>query len=170
MLWLHRRGVLAGILHAEHLHDLGKLLFAFTTFWAYTWFSQYMLIWYADLPEEALYFTARAQGFWQPVFWAVLVLHWALPFALLLTRKAKRSPAILVTAACSVLLGRFLDLALTVLPAALPEATGNLRFLELALCAGLCGLGLWAFAHALRRASMVPNEDPYLEESLEYNS
>ena len=170
VVWLQRRGILAGILNAEHLHDLGKLLFAFTTFWAYTWFSQYMLIWYADLPEEALYFTARAQGQWKPIFWAVFVLHWVFPFLLLLTRKAKRSPVLLVTAAFAVLLGRFLDLAITVLPAVLPSALGTVGWVEITLCLGLCGAGAWLFARALRRAPLVPCENEFLGESLSYHS
>ncbi len=170
VIWLRWRGVFGGVLNAEHLHDLGKLLFAFTTFWAYTWFSQYMLIWYADLPEETHYFITRSQGPWKPIFWAVFIFHWALPFLLLLTRKAKRSPTVLVAAACAVLLGRFLDLALTVLPAVFATAPGIVGWVAITFCLGLFGAGGWLFAHALGRAPLVPCDDAFLNESLSYRT
>src|SRR5712691_5376345 len=89
-IWLERVGPLRGVLTEAHLHDLGKLLFAFSVFWAYIWFSQYMLIWYTDIPEETSYFVRRAEGGWFGVFVANVILNWAVPFVLLLRRDTKR--------------------------------------------------------------------------------
>ena len=89
-LWLERTGPLQNVLNDEHLHDLGKLLFAFSIFWMYIWFSQYMLIWYTNIPEETSYFVRRVHGLWFALFLANVVLNWLVPFVVLLRRDAKR--------------------------------------------------------------------------------
>jgi len=115
-LWLERQGPLRGVLTEEHLHDLGKLLFAFSTFWAYIWFSQYMLIWYTNIPEETTYFLRRLHGVWLALFLANVVLNWVVPFAVLLRRDAKRMRRVLGLVAAVVLVGRLLDLYLMIFP------------------------------------------------------
>ena len=80
-------------MNEEHLHDLGKLLFAFSTFWMYIWFSQYMLIWYADISEETAYYVARLHNAWAPLFLLNMILNWAVPFAALLPRGRSAAPA-----------------------------------------------------------------------------
>jgi hypothetical protein len=109
-------GLRAGNLSKKQFGDLGTLLFAFGSFWMYIWFSQYMLIWYVNNPEEAEYFVLRQHGPWQTLFLANLVLNWGVPFVVLLFRPAKENPAILMAVAVTVLLGRFLDLYLMILP------------------------------------------------------
>lgn len=164
---LHRgpRGVgpLASYVNPHHLHDLGKLLFAFATFWAYIWFSQYMLIWYANLPEEASYFVKRLAGFWQPLFLLNLFLNWVLPFFALLPRASKRSPKALRVVSLILLLGHALDLYLMAGPSwqwhALPSPVEVLL---------LAGAGCLVFAAALaflQRVPVVPVGDPFLEAS-----
>lgn len=101
----------------NHLHDLGKLLFAFSTFWAYIWLSQYLLIWYSHLPEEIPFYITRTAAPWRPWFWLCLVLGWVVPFLCLMTRAAKCRPAVLGTVAGIVLIGHWLDLHLHVMPA-----------------------------------------------------
>jgi hypothetical protein len=100
----------------DQLHDLGTLLFAFSSFWMYTWFCQYMLIWYVNKPEEAPYFILRAHGAWPQVVYLDLALNWGIPFLVLLFRSAKRSPMVLGTVAAIVLIGRFVDLWLMIVP------------------------------------------------------
>jgi hypothetical protein len=129
-----RGGLPGGPLTNNHLRDLGTLLFSFSSFWAYIWFCQYLLIWYVNNPEEAEYFVRRQQGAWQPLegdlvivsvpvhyqiglFLANVVLNWGVPFVVLLFRPAKESPQVLLIVAGIVLLGRALDLYLMVLPA-----------------------------------------------------
>ncbi len=115
---LERRGLLAEPLGASRTHDLGRLLFAFSTFWAYIWFCQYLLIWYANLPEEVPHFVARTRGEWATLFWLSPVLSFAVPFLALLTADAKKRSRVLLPVALVVLLGRWLDSWLLVAPAA----------------------------------------------------
>jgi hypothetical protein len=111
-----RLGILGGNLTKEQWRDLGTLLFAFSSFWMYIWFSQYMLIWYVNNPEEAEYFVLRQQGPWQGLFLTNLVLNWGVPFVVLLFRRAKENWVVMLLVAVTVLVGRFLDLYLMVLP------------------------------------------------------
>jgi hypothetical protein len=116
-LWFQHCAIPGSSLTNSHLHDLGTLLFSFSSFWAYTWFCQYLLIWYVNNPEEAEYFVRRQQDGWQPLFLANLVLNWGVPFVALLYGRAKESPQVLLSVAVIVLLGRWLDLYVMVLPA-----------------------------------------------------
>src|SRR5205823_11597127 len=114
VLWLRRTGPLRDFVNEEHLHDLGKLLFAFSTFWMYIWFSQYMLIWYANISEETAYYVARLHNAWGPLFLLNMLLNWAVPFAALLPRGTKRRPRALGRAAAVVTAGRVLAASLHV--------------------------------------------------------
>jgi hypothetical protein len=116
VLWCDRCGLLAGHLTRDHLRDLGTLLFAFSSFWAYIWFSQYLLIWYVNNPEEARYFVLRQEEPWEALFIGNLVLNWGIPFVVLLFRPAKESPWVLGAVALVILVGRWLDLYLMILP------------------------------------------------------
>jgi hypothetical protein len=97
-------------------HDLGKLIFGFSVFWAYLWYCQYMLIWYVNNPEETAYFTRRLEGAWQPLFWTNLILNLGVPFLVLLPRWTKCHRGILQQVAVVVLVGRWLDLYLMIVP------------------------------------------------------
>jgi len=169
LVWLQRNSPLKTVIRQQHLHDVGKLLFAFSTFWAYLWFSQYMLIWYANLPDETVYYIRRLHGFWQPLFVLNLVLNWVIPFFALLPKVNKQRSGILVRVSIVLLAGRWLDLYLMIMP---PFSGGKPRIgiWEIGLVAGMVGafgLGLLA---ALRRAPLVPVRDPYLAESLHYHA
>jgi len=151
---LAERGYLAGIVDEARLHDLGKLLFAFTTFWAYIWLSQYLLIWYGNVPEEAAYYVSRTNDRWIALFLLNLVLNWVAPFVVLLPRDAKRSAAILKWVAIVVLAGRWLDLYVTVMPEMIPAP--SVRPIDVVI---LCGYGAAVFliaARALASAPLVP--------------
>lgn len=132
-----RRGVLGEVGPAA-LHDLGKLLFAFTTFWAYTWVCQYLLIWYGDMPEEVGYYVVRTSGPWLPLFLGGLALGWLVPFLVLLPVSAKRSPRVLAAVSALILVARWLDVYLLVTPCVSPAP-------EL----GLAELGIGAVSVAL---------------------
>lgn len=161
---LGQRGELAGVVRDHHRHDLGKLLFAFSTFWAYIWLSQYLLVWYGNIPEEAAYYALRTRGDWGPLYLVNLVLNWALPFVLLLPRRAKRDLRMLAGVAALVLLAGWLDLYLMVLPTVTAEPA--LGAPEAAVVLGTGALALLLTAAALRRAPLVPRNDPFLAESL----
>jgi len=168
VFWLRREGRLPEV-NESHLHDLGKLLFGFSTFWAYLWFSQYLLIWYANLPEETAYILARTRNGWGPLFWGNLVVGWVLPFLLLLPRAAKRTPARLVPVAVLVLLGRFLDVWLQVAPATLPGGP-PLPWVELGALVGVGAAFAAVFFRVLATAPLEPVHDPYLVESLHHHT
>ncbi len=167
-VWLGGNGPLRHVLRDEHLHDLGKLLFAFSTFWMYIWFSQYMLIWYADVPEEAAYFAARTQHAWQPLFYLNVLLNWVVPFVILLRRDTKRRRTTIARVAIVVLIGRWLDLYQMIFPP-LTGAVPRIGIIEAGVTAGAAGLFLLALFRALRRAPVVPIGDPLLLESLHYH-
>jgi hypothetical protein len=168
-LWLERAGPLAGVLHEDHLHDFGKLIFSFSTFWAYIWFSQYMLIWYANIPEETTYFVARTHGAWLGFFVLNVVLNWGVPFAVLIRRDTKRDRRVLATVAVVVLVGRWIDLYLMILPPIIGERALP-GLLEIGVLAGGAGLFGLALARALRASPIVPIGDPDLRASLQYES
>lgn len=115
-LVLERRGVFGPVSTVEHRHDIGKLLFAFTVFWAYIAFCQYFLIWYAGLPEETVFYRHRWVGSWQAVSLALCLGHFAVPFALLLSRHGKRSPTVLGVSAALMLVMHYVDLYWLVMP------------------------------------------------------
>jgi hypothetical protein len=156
---LYWQGPFRSILTPQRLHDLGTLLFAFSSFWMYVWFCQYLLIWYVNQPEESVYFWRRQQGGWQTLFLLNVVLNWGVPFVVLLFRKAKQSPSVLLAVAACVLLGRWLDLYLMILPAVgeaapLPEVGGVGVFL------GALALAVLLIGRALGRAHLIPINDP----------
>lgn len=151
----------------DHLHDLGRLLFGFTCFWAYIWFSQYMLIWYANIPEETGWFVHRAHGGWEVLFWATPIFLFVIPFFALLPRASKRSDSVLLHVSIVVLIGRWLDLYVTIQPTV--SETPALGLSEIgATLLGVCVIAL-AIGASLRNASMVPRKDPFLEESLHHH-
>lgn len=169
LVWLQGHSSMKSVIREEHLHDVGKLLFAFSTFWAYLWFSQYMLIWYANLPEETVYYVRRLHGFWQPLFVLNLVLNWVVPFFTLLPRMNKQKAGILVRVSIVLLAGRWLDLYLMIMPS-FSGGKPRIGLWETGLVAGLVGVFGLAFLRALGRAPLVPLRDPYLAESLHYHA
>jgi hypothetical protein len=165
---LRRTGPLAAAVNPSHLHDLGKLVFAFSTFWAYIWVCQYLLIWYGNLLEEIPFYVVRTRGAWLPFFVAAPLLNWVIPFAVLLPRAAKRDPRVLAGAAVVALAGHWLDLYLIVAPAVLPGP--RLGLLELLINAGYAGLFFLAGTRALGRAPLFARNDPFLGESLRHHA
>jgi len=169
-VWLQKRGEFRGVLSGEHLHDLGKLLMGFSTFWAYMWFSQYMLIWYSNLPEETGYFVLRQSGTWSSLFLLNLIVSWALPFCVLLPASCKRSPSVMVKVSVLLLLGHWLDLYLMVMPSVSGSSGAQLGLWEVGLLAGAVGLVALVVTRQLNGARIVPEHDPRLRQSLQYHS
>jgi hypothetical protein len=142
---LRRVGLLPAISKAQN-HDLGKLLFAFSCFWAYLFLSQFLLIWYANLPEETGPMRLLLQGRWAPLFYLNLVLNFGLPFVLLLRRKAKTREGVLLATCAILLAGRWLDLYLQIMPPVLhglAPAFGPAELGGILLQLGLGHLACW---------------------------
>lgn len=152
----------------EHLHDLGKYLFAFSILWAYLWFSQYMLIWYSNIPEETIYFVQRLEDF-KMVFFANLIINFAVPFLTLMTRNSKRTPYILGFVSIVVLVGHWLDYYMAVMPGSIGDLA-KIGFVEVGMTIGYFGLFIYFVFRKLSKASLVPVNHPYLQESLEYHT
>jgi hypothetical protein len=162
---LYWQGPFRNVLTRNHLHDLGTLLFAFSSFWMYIWFSQYLLIWYVNNPEESVYFWRRQQPGWQTLFLLNVVLNWGIPFVILLVRSAKQTPWVLLAVAVSILLGRWLDLHLMILrPTA--EATPLPSVWGAGLFFAAVGLAALLIGRALGRAALIPVKDPFLDKSV----
>ena len=164
---LQRTGRLAQAITVEHYHDIGKLAFGFVVFWAYIAFSQYMLIWYANLPEETSWYLVRQSGGWLWVSLLLLLGHFALPFVLLLSRVPKRHPRVLVAAATWTLLMHWVDIYWLVKPGRTPGMPGAL---DLLCFVAVGGLAFAAIALRLRTAPVVPLKDPRLPESLRFEN
>ncbi len=166
---LQRAGRLRHAVSVEHYHDLGKLLFAFIVFWAYIAFSQYMLIWYGNLPEETEWFLKRQSGGWSWVSLALLFGHFVIPFLALLSRFVKRRPMLLAGAGVWMLAMHWLDLYWLVMPEFSPEAVlfGPVDVLCLV---GLLGLYAGGTVLWLRRHPLLPERDPRLSESLAFEN
>jgi hypothetical protein len=159
--YLAREGPLAGVVGPEAFHDLGKLLLAFVMLWAYFAFSQFLVIWAGNLPEEVPWYLARLRGGWQWVALAVVLLHFALPFVVLLSRSAKRRGSTLAGVAMVLVALRFVDLFWMVQPAFHP---GRLvvHWLDAAALVGVGGLWTAVFARGLAGHPLVPRNDPSL--------
>ncbi len=154
----------------NHLHDLGKFVFAFSIFWTYIWFSQFLLIYYANIPEETVYFWERLKSdYYSKFIFVNLFLNFFFPFLGLMTRDAKRKITFLKIVCVVVLIGHWLDFYLMVTPGTLKEL-GGLGFLEI----GLPMVYLSAFAYVvlsgLSKVALIPKNHPMLEESLYHHT
>ena len=154
VVWLRPRSHLNDWVTADQLHDLGTLLFAFSSFWMYIWFCQYWLIWYANIPEETTYFVQRWRGKWPALFLVNLLLNWGIPFCVLLFRSAKRNPRILATVAGIILIGRWLDLFLMIFPSQ-GSAGPAVGVIEAGLFLGAIGVFLLPVLRTLEKNSLT---------------
>ncbi|HLW63726.1 MAG TPA: hypothetical protein VKS79_00305 [Gemmataceae bacterium] len=154
-------GILRHTVTAEHLHDLGKLLFAFVIFWAYIAFCQYFLIWYANVSEETPWYLHRLAGSWRWFALALPIGHFIVPFLILLRRDTKRQPLVLGLAAAWVLAFHYIDLYWQVLPT-LHRDGAQPHWLDAATLLFMCSVVAGAVLYGLTRAALVPLRDPGL--------
>lgn len=166
LLTIHfmKNGQMSQWVNENHLHDLGKFLFAFSVFWAYIAFSQYMLIWYANLPEETLFFVPRTQGSWALVSVSLIVFKFIVPFFALLPRWAKRSPVHLKAVCYLILVMQFVDLYWLIFPNYNAEEA-VFSFNEVLIFLGFGGVFLYTVTQFLSKNSMIPLKDPRAQES-----
>src|SRR5688572_30730361 len=162
-------GLLDTVISTEHLHDIGKFLFAFTAFWAYIAFSQFFLVWYANLPEETIWFKARLEGSWKAVSVLLMAGHFGAPFLYLMGRAVKRHGATLAVGGAWVLAMHFVDIYWMVMPTLHPDGFSP-SALDLAAFAAVGGCFVAAAGWLLRRQALVPLRDPRLAESLAFEN
>ena len=166
---MRRAGLLDTVITAEHLHDIGKLLFAFTSFWAYIAFSQFFLIWYANLPEETIWYKARLVGSWKAVSLFLMAGHFAIPFFYLMGRDVKRNGWTLAVGGVWLLTMHFVDLYWQVMPTLHPEGVRP-SILDVAAFLAVGGVFVAAASWLMRRQALVPLRDPRLAESLAFEN
>lgn len=164
-LWLSRREPLDRVFYPRHFHDYGKLFLAFVMLWAYFSFSQFLITWSGNLPEEIRFFLERFHGGWGAVALALVVFHFALPFLLLLSRDLKRHAGRLAAVAALMLVMRWVDLLWQVEPA-FEHRNPAMYWLYLAAPIGIGGLWLFFFLRELGKRPLLPVNDPYLPEAL----
>ncbi len=167
-LWLSRREPMAQVLQPRHFHDWGKLFFAFVMLWAYFSFSQFLIIWAGNLPEEISFYLPRMRGFWGGVFLIIALFHFLLPFLLLLSRDLKRNARRLVVVAVFMLFMRWVELVWQVEPAFHEHNLGML-WLYLAAPVAVGGLWLYYFLWELKKRPLLPINDPYLPEAIAHH-
>lgn len=163
-----KRGWLRGLVTEDHLHDLGKYLKGFTVFMAYIGFSQFLLIWYANLPEETIFYLARSNGWWMAITFSLLILKFAVPFLLLLPRWAKRTPNHLLMVSTLILIMQYVDIHWMVFPN-LDPYTPKFSWQEIGSFALLGGLFVWSTTNFLTKNKLVPIRDPRIEESIHHH-
>ncbi|MBE0643991.1 MAG: hypothetical protein IH600_07915 [Bacteroidetes bacterium] len=163
-VFLVKAGLLTDWLTSDRMHDLGKLLFAFNVFWAYIAFSQYILIWYADLPEETIFFAHRFAHGWGVVSLLLLVIHFIVPLMLLLSEDAKRNLNTLLTGAFILLFAHLLDMFWLVMPN-YSHDTVTIGWMEFAPVIALGGIFMLMTAVQFRRHHAIPINDPFLPEA-----
>jgi len=164
-VYLSRREPMAGVIQPRHFHDWGKLLFAFVMLWAYFAFSQFLITWAGNLPEEISYYMPRMQGAWGFVALALVVLQFVLPFGLLLSRDVKRNSGLLAFVALCIFAMRWLDLFWQVEPA-FKERNLAMYWLYLAAPLAIGGLWVFFFVYELKKRPLLPLHDPYLPEAI----
>jgi hypothetical protein len=157
---LRENGVMNGDISEHQLHDLGKMLFAFSTFWAYIWTCQYLLIWYGNIPEEVTHYVSRTRGPWLYLFAANLVVNWIVPFLVLISKAAKCNVRTLRRMSILVLCGHWLDLYLVIMPAR--WSTPHFGLFELPMAAGFAALAYLIVVRVMKQAPLVPVNDPVL--------
>jgi len=162
-------GLLDTVISAEHLQDVGKLLFGFTAFWAYIAFSQFFLIWYANLPEETIFYRARLEGSWQMVSVLLMAGHFGIPFFYLMGRPVKRRGSTLAIGGAWLLAMHFVDLYWQVMPTLHPEGVRP-SVLDVAAFVAIGGGFVAAASWLMRRQALVPLRDPRLAESLAFEN
>ena len=157
------------IVNENHLHDLGKLVFGFSIFWTYIWFSQFLLIYYANIPEETIYFVERlSSDKYAPFFFINLIVNFVLPFLLLMTRQAKRHSRILKVVMPIILVGHWIDFYLMITPGTLKE-NGGFGLLEIGLAMVYLAAFLYVVLSSLAKQPLVAKNHPMLEESLHHH-
>lgn len=167
-LFCMKQGWVKGLVTIEHVHDLAKFMKGFTVFWAYIAFSQFMLIWYANLPEETIFYLHRSHGSWLYVSIALIVFRFVVPFIALLPRWAKRTPAHLVSVCLLILVMQYVDLFWLVYPNYSTEFVA-FSWLEIGAFVGFLGLFSLVVAKFLSSYNLVPIKDPRRHESIHHH-
>ena len=168
-LYLNKRGIMDQIITVEHYHDLAKFTFGFIIFWAYMGFSQYMLIWYANIPEETIFYLNRWQGTWPIITMTTVFGHFLIPFVGLSSRSSKRNFTYLKYMSLFILLMHWIDLYWLVMPT-LHKSGVKFCIFDFTAFIGIGGMFMWLFWIQFTKNAVTPKGDPNFENSIKYHN
>jgi len=164
VIYLKNRGYLEYV-NQEHLHDLGKFQFAFSIFWTYLWFAQFMLIWYANISEETIYFKNRFEGTYQGIFYLNLVINFLCPLLIFMKRSSKRNYATVTFMSILIIFGHWLDFYQMVFAGTFPKEI-HMNLFDFGIALGFVGLIMWQTGQVLSKYPLLARNHPFLKESI----
>lgn len=153
----------------EHLQDLGKFMFAFSIFWTYLWFDQFMLIWYGNIPEETIYFKSRLQGTYEGLFYLNLILNFVCPILIFMKRATKRNYTIVTFMCILIIFGHWIDFYLMVMPGTVKN-NPHISWFEIGIPLGFVGVIMWGVGKFASRVPMTAINNPFLKESIVHHA
>lgn len=153
----------------DHLHNLGQLIFGFSIFWTYVWFAQFLLIYYANIPEESVYFLRRWEPEYKFWFWLNIVINFMGPLLIIMARDSKRTTSVLKATCILLIVGHWLDYFIMIMPGTVGDKVG-FSYIELGVAVGFIGLFTFLMLNALSKfKSLIPKKHPFLQESLHHH-
>ncbi len=162
-IYLRAKGFLPQV-NDSHIHDLAKYMFAFSIFWTYLWYAQFMLQWYANIPEEATYFYPRLIGEYQPLFMGMVIMNFVFPILVLMNSDYKRVPWFVVLAGLIILAGHYLDVFVMIAPGTI-GSSWNFGIPEIGALLFFIGLFIFVIFNSLAKAPLQIKKDPFIKES-----
>ena len=166
VILMKKAGYLSWV-NENHLHDLGKFIFAFSIFWTYIWFSQFLLIYYANMPEETVYFYKRWEPEYLPWFWLNIIVNFLAPLLILMARDSKRQMNRLMYVCIILLCGHWLDYYMMIMPGTV-ESHRGFGIIEIGIAIGFVGLFAFFTLNQISKRSLVAKNHPFLEESINH--
>ena len=163
VILLNRNGYLPQ-LNKYHLHDFSKYIFMLSIIYGYLWYSQYFLIWFANIPEETVYYTTLMEGGWKSLFIADITINWLFPFLFLMLNAIAKNPKALMFTAIVLFVGHWIDLYLQIMPGT--TGVNEIGFIEVGAFLGFFGLFMFVVNRALSKAPLIAKKHPYLQESI----
>ncbi len=168
LIYLKNKGYLE-YANQEHLHNIGIFMFAFSIFWTYLWFAQYMLIWYANIPEETIYFKHRVQGPWKGIFFMNIIINFVCPILILMKRSTKRNYTWMTFMAMLIIFGHWIDFYQMIMGSVRPE-DATLTWLDFGIASLFIGLMIHFTSRALAKKPLVATYHPFLKESIVHHT
>lgn len=168
IIWMKRIGYLEAVTEST-IHDMGKWMFAISFLWTYLYFSQFMLIWYADIPEEVTYFLERWENY-KALMWTVFFMNFALPMIMLMSRDSKRNFFFLMFVGTIIFIGHYLDVIMIIMPGTVGHHWTGLGWMELGTFLFYLGGFIYVVLNALTKAPLMVKNHPFLQESLHHST
>ena len=161
---LHKTGYLP-FFTKNHLSDFSRYIFILSVIWGYMWLSQYLLIWYANIPEETVYYVPRIMSEYKNFFYAELIINWLFPFLFIMWNRVAKNPTAMLFVIFVLIIGQWIELYMSIMPNTIESH--SITYIEVGTFLGYFGLFGWVVAWSLTRVPLVAKNHPYLGESIE---